>query len=356
MTFSPSRRKSSPLPGASPGSVGYRTSLATPLLRQGVVDRNDQHAAHGRSSHSPTGQIQLLETFADQAVIAIENARLFGELESRTHELADSVEELQALGVVSQAVSSTLDLQHVLTTVLSTPWISPAWTAAPSSSSTRQLASSMIEQRWAWARAWSAGPCGRRRCTSVRACWVGPSQERQPMQVADIQEEGTYFSRLRETLIQAGYRAMLAVPLLREDQVIGGLVVRRGTPGEVPPKTVELLQTFASQSALAIQNARLFNEIEEKSRQLEEASQHKSQFLANMSPRAAHAAQRHPRLHRADPGRDLRRRAGEDRRDAGAGADQRAAPAGPDQRRAGPEQDGSRPARPGAAGVRAWRM
>src|SRR4029079_6559117 len=64
------------------------------------------------------GQIQLLETFADQAVIAIENARLFCELESRTHELADSVEELQALGVVSQAVSSTLDLQHVLTTVL----------------------------------------------------------------------------------------------------------------------------------------------------------------------------------------------------------------------------------------------
>ena len=106
---------------------------------------------------------------------------------------------------------------------------------------------------------------------------------RQPLQVEDILDEGAYQGPMRHVLVQAGYRAMLAVPLIREDEIIGGLVVRRGTPGAVAAETIALLQTFASQSALAIQNARLFNEIEEKSRQLGEASQHKSQFLANMS-------------------------------------------------------------------------
>ena len=76
---------------------------------------------------------------------------------------------------------------------------------------------------------------------------------------------------------------MLIVPLLSPDAVVGALVVRRKQPGEFPKSIVELLQTFAAQSVLAIQNARLFSEIEEKSRQLAEASQHKSQFLANMS-------------------------------------------------------------------------
>jgi hypothetical protein len=86
-----------------------------------------------------------------------------------------------------------------------------------------------------------------------------------------------------DIILQAGFRALLAVPLLRSDQIIGALVVRRKEPGEFPEHTVKLLQTFADQSVLTIQNARLFREIEDKSRQLEEASQHKSQFLANMS-------------------------------------------------------------------------
>jgi signal transduction histidine kinase len=80
-----------------------------------------------------------------------------------------------------------------------------------------------------------------------------------------------------------GHRALLAVPLVREDQIIGALVVNRRTPGEFAPEVVELLKTFATQSALAIQNAKLFREVEEKGRQLAVASQHKSQFLANMS-------------------------------------------------------------------------
>jgi signal transduction histidine kinase len=103
------------------------------------------------------------------------------------------------------------------------------------------------------------------------------------MQVSDIAPEGAYQSHLRDILLRTGYRALLSVPLVREEQVIGALSVLRRAPGEFSPEVVELLKTFATQSALAIQNARLFREIADKSRQLEAASRHKSEFLANMS-------------------------------------------------------------------------
>src|SRR5207245_1315065 len=90
-------------------------------------------------------------------------------------------------------------------------------------------------------------------------------------------------SRVRGALVRAGYRALLAVPLVRDGHVIGGLTVIRKATGTFASEVIELLQTFATQSSLAIQNARLFREIEDKSRQLEVASQHKSEFLANMS-------------------------------------------------------------------------
>jgi signal transduction histidine kinase len=103
------------------------------------------------------------------------------------------------------------------------------------------------------------------------------------VQVPDIARPGAYEGRLRDTLIESGVRAILAVPMVREDQLIGCLAVTRNQPGDFPVETIELLRTFATQSALAIQNARLFHEIEDKSRQLEAASRHKSEFLANMS-------------------------------------------------------------------------
>jgi signal transduction histidine kinase len=93
----------------------------------------------------------------------------------------------------------------------------------------------------------------------------------------------SYQSPRRDSLLKAGYRALLVVPLKREDLIIGALSVNRKSPGHFSHEVVELLKTFATQSALAIQNARLFREIEEKGRQLEEASRHKSQFLASMS-------------------------------------------------------------------------
>ena len=111
---------------------------------------------------------------------------------------------------------------------------------------------------------------------------VGKAAERRrPIQIADAQDDPS--SLVLDVIVRAGFRALLIVPLLSADAIVGALVVRRKQPGEFPKSTVDLLQTFAAQSVLAIQNARLFSEIEEKSRQLAEASQHKSQFLANMS-------------------------------------------------------------------------
>jgi signal transduction histidine kinase len=109
------------------------------------------------------------------------------------------------------------------------------------------------------------------------------AEMREPIQIPDITQPAAYQSSLRDTLIRFGYRALLSVPLLREDQIIGSLSFNRKAPGEFPPEVVDVLKTFATQSALAIQNARLFREIADKSAQLEAASRHKSEFLANMS-------------------------------------------------------------------------
>jgi signal transduction histidine kinase/CheY-like chemotaxis protein len=106
-------------------------------------------------------------------------------------------------------------------------------------------------------------------------------ERREPIQTADLHEAPPSVGR--DIMLPAGYPARLIVPLLAADRILGALVVRRKAPGQFPKNTIELLQTFATQSVLAIQNARLFSEIDEKSRQVEIANQHKSQFLANMS-------------------------------------------------------------------------
>jgi len=107
------------------------------------------------------------------------------------------------------------------------------------------------------------------------------TETHEPSQQADLRDLPS--TPVNDIVIKAGYRARLLVPLMRSNHVIGALVVRRKAPGEFAPGTIELLKTFAAQSAVAIQNARLFSELREKSRELEVASQHKSQFLANMS-------------------------------------------------------------------------
>jgi signal transduction histidine kinase len=261
--------------------VNQRTVLAVPMLREGIPIGA---VAIWRPEVRPFSetQLKLVTTFADQAVIAIENVRLFQELEARTGQLTRSVAELRALGDVGQAVSSTLDLETVLNTIVSRA----AQLAGADGASIHEYDEGAREFHIRAAHNYDPELVESTRSMPIRfgeGLMGRAAEQREPMQVPDIRHEGAYQSRLRDMLLRMGYRALLAVPLLREDQVIGALTVNRREPGEFPPEVVELLQTFATQSALAIQNARLFREVEEKGRQLAIASQHKSQFLANMS-------------------------------------------------------------------------
>jgi len=261
--------------------LGFQAALAAPMLREGapigviLVERAEAHAFSSK-------QIEMLKTFADQAVIAIENVRLFKELQARTADLSRSVEELKALGEVGAAVSSTLELETVLTTIL-TQANKLAGTQAGQifdyDEATEELRPrATIGYTQKIADALRGDPLRKGEGVTGQAV-----AKRQPVQVADVAAENAYESRVRDLMIESGFRAVLAVPLIREDQVMGALTVTRKQPGAFSQQLVDLLTTFASQSALAIQNARLFLEIEQKSHELQVASQHKSQFLANMS-------------------------------------------------------------------------
>jgi signal transduction histidine kinase len=267
-------------PETTAARYGVQSALAVPLMREGValgvirISRTEIQPFTDK-------QIALLQTFASQAVMAIENVRLFTELQARTQELTRSVGQLTALGEVGQAVSSSLDLETVLTTIVSRAVQLSGLDGGVVFE--YDAGAETFVQRAAIGtanRATAARAGGIRRGEGV----VGRTAlTLRPVQIPDIAVAGAYEGRIREELIAAGVRALVAVPILREGRLIGGLAVNRNQPGEFSPDTVELLQTFAAQSALAIQNARLFHEIEDKSRQLEVASQHKSEFLANMS-------------------------------------------------------------------------
>jgi signal transduction histidine kinase len=198
----------------------------------------------------------------------------------RTRELARSVEELKALGEVSQAVSSTLDLQEVLLSIVA---------HAVELSGTESGAIYEFDETAEQFQLRATHRMSKELTRAIREAGVKLGEtavgragvSREAVQVPDILEEPNY--PLREIIVRDGFRALLAVPLVREDKLIGGLVVRRRAPGQFQKETVDLLQTFATQSALAIQNARLFREIEEKGHELKIASKHKSEFLANMS-------------------------------------------------------------------------
>jgi signal transduction histidine kinase len=262
-------------------AADYLSVLAVPMLLDGTPVGVVTVTGAEPGAFSPR-QIELLQTFADQAVIAVENVRLFTELQARTADLTRSVGQLTALGEVGRAVSSTLDLGTVLTTIVSR--------AVDLSGLDGGVVFEYEEDKQEFVQRAQAETGGAlaaaRRATRIRRGEgvVGRTAiTREPVRVFDITAPGAYVGPNRENLIESGVRAILAVPMVREGQLIGCLGVTRNQPGKFPTETIELLRTFATQSALAIQNARLFHEIEDKSRQLEVASQHKSEFLANMS-------------------------------------------------------------------------
>ena len=207
-------------------------------------------------------------------------AGLEEKVEVRTRELAQSVAELTALGEVTRAVSSTLDLETLLSTIvakaveLSGTDGGAIWVLDPATDELH------LRATYGMSRELIAAMSGQ--TAGLNTLVIGDAvRARAPVQIPDLRKEPP--SPIYETVMKAGFLAVLTVPLMHPDGVLGTLVIRRKEPGEFPRHTIELLQTFAAQSVLAIQNANLFAEVEEKGRQLEIASRHKSQFLANMS-------------------------------------------------------------------------
>jgi two-component system NtrC family sensor kinase len=244
---------------------GHRTTLAVPLLREneaiGAITIRRKEVKPFTAK-----QIELVKTFADQAVIAIENVRLFDEVQARTRELAQSVRELRALGEVSQAVNSTLDLETVLTTIVS---------RAVQLSRTDAGAIYVFDEGRKEFRLHATYGMSETMIAAISDQYMGldggnniatATTQRKPVQVLDTRDEPT--SAVNEIVLREGYRSLLIIPLLRPDHIVGALVVRRKTPGELPQSTIDLLQTFADQSVVAIQNARLYENVEARTREL----------------------------------------------------------------------------------------
>ncbi|HET9789288.1 MAG TPA: GAF domain-containing protein, partial [Pyrinomonadaceae bacterium] len=263
-----------------------RTVLAVPMLRQDlaigtiVVFRDVVKAF---TDH----QIEMVTTFADQAVIAMENVRLFQEVQNRSNDLARSVKKLEGLSDVSQAVSSKLELQTVLASVVSHAVALSGADVGAICEFRQQNRKFLIQASYRISdeliQVIEEGQFPFEQTVLGRSV-----SSRQPVQVPDILTDGNY--SLARIVHDMGVRAILGVPLMRDNTVLGVLVVGRKTPGEFPKETVDLLQTFSSQSVLAIQNARLFHDITEQRQELELANQRlkeldklKSDFVSNVS-------------------------------------------------------------------------
>jgi signal transduction histidine kinase/HAMP domain-containing protein len=249
--------------------AGARTLLVVPLLKEdelvGVFGIYRQEVRHFTDK-----QIELVKNFAAQAVIAIENTRLLTELRERTDELSRSVGELRALGEVSQAVNSTLDLGTVLSTIvakavqLSNTDAGAIYVFNEADREFHLRATYGMEQELIDALSKQHIGLDETNIAPVMA-------QREPIQIADLREEA--LNPINQLTLRAGYRARLTAPLFRGDEIIGMLVVRRRTPGAFPDSTVELVKTFAAQSVLAIQNARLFENVEARTRELDASLQ-----------------------------------------------------------------------------------
>jgi len=207
----------------------------------------------------------LADQFNDMAGRLQESySGLENKVEQRTQELAQSVNELRALGEVSQAVNSTVDLETVLSTI-----VAKAAQLSNTEAGAIYVFDEVTEEfrlRATYGLEPSAVAEIRDRHIRLGETAIGEAAlQRTPIQIPDLQEDplGTL-----DIIIRAGFRALLIIPLLSNDQIVGALVVRRRAPGEFAKSTVELLQTFGAQSVLAIQNARLFESVGARTREL----------------------------------------------------------------------------------------
>jgi signal transduction histidine kinase/putative methionine-R-sulfoxide reductase with GAF domain len=252
---------------------GYRAALGAPLLRGGTVG-GVIFLARTRPQPFTQKQIELVTTFADQAVIAIENTRLL-------NELRDSLQQQTATADVLKVISrSTFDLQAVLDTLVQSAC---GLCEADIGNIARPTEAGYfrVQATYGFSDALRT-TMERTPIKAGRGSAIGRALlERATIHILDAQNDPEY--ELIEAQRVGGFRTMLGVPLLRDGMPLGVFALVRRTARPFTDKQIELATTFADQAAIAIENVRLFQEIQDKSRQLAEASQHKSQFLANMS-------------------------------------------------------------------------
>ena len=263
--------------------LGYRTILSVPLLRESVAVGA---ITIRRSEVKPftERQVELVRTYADQAVIAIENTRLL-------NELRESLQQQTATADVLKVISrSVFDLKPVLESVIEN--------ACRLCEADKGFIYRVYGEIGHFAEAYNASPellnfLANNPVQRARNSVTGRVLlERQTIHVEDVQNDPEY-----DFVQKVGVRTTLGVPMLREVNLLGVIIIYREEVRPFTERQIKLVETFADQAVIAIENVRLFEEIQDKSSQLEIASQHKSQFLANMSSRASDAAERHSRIH-----------------------------------------------------------
>ncbi len=268
--------------------AGFRTLLSTPMLLQdevvGVLSmwRTDVAPFDDRER-------ELLEEFAVQGAIVLRQVNLMRALEARGSELENKVAQLEALREVEEAVGSSLDLDEVLERIVRNAVRLTNLGFGDITLSTDGgtiLEYDESDDSFHVRGTFGSSPALFEQLQAItidrESTHVGRSAlSRRPVAVPDLAQGD--LDPFLDILFRDGWRSVLAVPMLSGDEMIGVLVIRRRGTGTFPPDLTELLQTFASQSALAIVNARLFRELQTKTRELEVASRHKSEFLASMS-------------------------------------------------------------------------